>query len=93
MFFSSVDDNCARITPNVDDVTEVTVRVVERVVELLTMFWHGATPDASLLIVYLLQFIMFIIQVHGYCESWWRWRNFIVDCRCSVASASDRNSS
>ena len=72
MFLPSVNVNCACITPNVDDIAEVIVRVVERVVELLTMFCHEATPDASLLIVYLLQLIMLIIQVHGDCESWWR---------------------
>ena len=51
MFLPSIDDNCA----------EVTIGVVEAVVELLATLCCEAAPHASLLVVDLLQFILLII--------------------------------
>ena len=53
-FFSSIDDNCASITPNVDDIAEITVGVVEGVANLLAAFCYKATHHVSFLITYLL---------------------------------------
>jgi hypothetical protein len=38
MFFPSVDDNCTGISPDVDNIAEIAVGVVEGVAKLLTTF-------------------------------------------------------
>ena len=72
MFFPYIDDDYAGITPDVDDVAEITVGVVKGVAKLLTMLYCEATPHASLLIADLLQFVLLIIQVHSDCDTWRR---------------------
>ena len=37
MIFTVIDDDCFRVATNVDNIVQVTVRVVERVAELLMM--------------------------------------------------------
>ena len=65
------DDHGTGVSANVDDIAEITVGVVEVVAKLLMTLCCKAAPDASLLTVYFLQFVLFIIQVHGDCDSWW----------------------
>ena len=77
--FSSVYDNCACVSSDVDNVAKITVGVVERIAELLATICREATPHTSLLIA---DFFMFIIHVYGYCDSWWWSWNLIVNCSC-----------
>ena len=64
--------------PDVDDVAEITIGVVEGVAMLLTTLYCKAALHAALLIADFLQLILLIVQVHGDCDTWRRWWNLIV---------------
>ena len=59
-FLSSVDDDCASVSPDVDDVAKITVRVVEGVADLLATLCCQAVSYVPLLIAYLFQFILIV---------------------------------
>ena len=82
MFFPYIDDDCAGITPDVDDVAEITVGVVKGVAELLATLRCQAAPHAALLIADFIQFIMVVIQVYSDCDTWRRRRDLVLDCVC-----------
>ena len=84
MFFPSVDHNCAGVSPDVDDIVEITVGVVKGVAELLTTFCCEAVPHASLLIADLLHFVLLILKVYSDYDTWRWWRNLVVHCFCLV---------